>query len=279
MFCNPPTKGLSIKEETKKVATMKTNFKSILIILAVALTLSSCFNHVFEYGNGIVTEETRSIPEFTSISSGGPYHIYFEYADTPSVLISCESNLIEYIETAVFDGELKIRTPNFVSIRPRKDIEVYVYGPYVEKIHLSGSGLIYSDSINADNLSLSVSGSGKVETAFFGKNLDISISGSGEIDLYAECDYNEIKISGTGKVFLEGYADRSYYAISGSGKFYGYDFPVNECEVKISGSGDLYLNVAEQLTATISGSGNIHYIGNPQISTNISGSGKLYNEN
>lgn len=258
---------------------MKTNLKLTLIILTVALSLNSCFNQVFEYGNGIITEETRTIPEFKSISSGGAYNIYFEYADTPSVLVSCESNLIEYIETAVFDDELKIRTPNFVTIRPRKTIEVYVKGPYVEKIHLSGSGLIQTDSISSENLTLSVSGSGKVEAAFYGSNLNINISGSGDIDLYAECDYNEIKISGSGKVYLAGYADRSYYSISGSGKFYGYDFPVNDSEVKISGSGDLYLNVAEQLTATISGSGNIYYIGNPQITTNISGSGKLFNKN
>lgn len=258
---------------------MKTTLKLFFPAFILTILMSSCFQNVFEYGNGIITEETRNIPAFNSIASSGAFHIYFEYADTPSVRVSCESNLIQYIETAVFENELKIRTPNFINIRPRKTIEVYIVGPEIEKIYLSGSGIIHTDSVSADNLTLGLGGSGKIETTFYGKNLYTNVSGSGDINVYAECALYDVTISGSGKINVSGFADVSKYNISGSGDIHAYDFPVNEAEVRISGSGNLYLNVEEKLTANISGSGNIHYIGYPQIFSNISGSGKLINNN
>jgi hypothetical protein len=258
---------------------MKTTIKVFLSAFLLTLLMNSCFNRVFEYGNGIINEEIRVIPAFNSITSAGAFDIYFEYADTPSVIVSCESNLIEYVETAVFENELKIRTPNFVNIKPRKTIEIYVKGPEIEKIYLSGSGLIHADSVSSDNLTLGLSGSGKIETTFYGENLYTKVSGSGKINIYAECILFDIVISGSGKVDMLGYADICNYNISGSGEVHAFDFPVYEADVRVSGSGNLYLNVEEKLSANISGSGNIHYIGSPQIISNISGSGKLINNN
>lgn len=258
---------------------MKTSLKLIGISIFITVLVSSCFNMVFEYGNGQVTQENRTVPAFTSVSSSGAFDIYYEYADTPSVIVSCESNLIQYIETAVFDNELKIRTPNFINLRPSKTIEVYVKGPEVERIDLSGSGLIHTDSISIDNLALILSGSGKIETTFYGNNLTTNISGSGEINVYAECKNYDVNVSGSGKITVNGFADSSMYNISGSGNVHAYDFFVDNADVKISGSGDLFLNVSDELYANISGSGNIYYIGNPKISTNTSGSGRVINKN
>ena len=194
---------------------MKTNLNLFLAILLLCFTATSCFNTTFEYGNGEIIEEMRSVPQFSSISSEGSFDIYYEYADTPSVLVSCESNLMQYIETAVFDGELKIGTPNFVVVRPRKTIEVYVKGPQVDKILLSGSGLIHTDTIRTSDLTLRIGGSGDIETIFIGKNLSTTVSGSGDIRSYAECEKYEVVISGSGKIFPQGWADKSIYTVSG----------------------------------------------------------------
>lgn len=258
---------------------MKTNFNLYVAIILLSFFSTSCFNTVFEQGNGEIVEKLRSIPDFSTISSNGAFDIYYEYADTPSVLVSCESNLMQYIETAVFDGELKIGTPNFVIIRPRKTIEVYVKGPFVDKILLSGSGLIHTDTIRTSDLTIKISGSGDIETSFLGNNFTTTVSGSGNIRSYAECEKYEVLISGSAKVFPKGWADKSYYTISGSGNVRGYDFPVRDANVDVSGSADLYLNVEDELKIKISGSGNIYYKGHPNIERNISGSGNIINDN
>lgn len=257
------------------------NTKTIILILTLVLPLAftSCINDFFVEGNGDVVEEVRTVPDFTQISSSGSFDIYYEYAEEIEVTVSCESNLMMYIETVVYNNELKIRTPYNVNIRQHEPIEIYVKGPYVNSIKLSGSGLIHTDSIYADYLHLGTSGSGKIETIFIGGDLTTSISGSGEINAYAECNYAEANISGSGKVYIEGQANSALFKISGSGKFYGYDFPINELNINISGSGDMYVNVLDYLEASISGSGNVYYLGDPAVRTNISGSGNIVSQN
>ena len=258
---------------------MKTQLKILILPFLFSIIFSSCMFDIFEEGNGIVTEEDRVIPEFSEISSSGSFHVYYEYDETPGVTVSGESNLLEYVETVVYNDELLIRTPFNVNIRPHHTIEVYVKGPYVDRIHLSGSGLIHTDEIIADEFSATVSGSGNIETTFIGEDLYTKVSGSGEINVYAEADYTESYISGSGKIIFEGESDQSQFKISGSGKIRAYDFLTNDADIHLSGSGSAYINVDETLSAWISGSGDIHYIGNPYINSNISGSGRLINNN
>lgn len=258
---------------------MQTKIKILIIPILFLFTLNSCFYDMWVEGDGEVTEEVRTVPEFVSIHSSGSFNIYYEYAEDPEVIVSCESNLLMYVETFVQEGELKIRTPYNVNIRPHHTIEVFVKGPYVDEITLSGSGLIHTEEIYSDYLQLKTSGSGHIETTFYGKELKTILSGSGIIDTYAECDYLEAIISGSGRVNLEGTSERAYYKISGSGKFDGYDFPVNDLEILISGSGSMYVNVEESLSGKISGSGNIYYLGTPAINITTTGSGNIISEN
>lgn len=258
---------------------MKTQ-KSILILpLLLMLIMTSCFNQLFIDGNGDVVEEDRTIPEFTQIASSGDFDIYYEYAEETSLSLSGESNLLMYVETVVYDNELKIRTPYNIMIRKHQAIEVYVKGPFVEKIDLSGSGLIHTDTIYAEKLELNTSGSGNIETAFVGGELFTNLSGSGKMDIYTEAEYTEVKISGTGNIDIAGESNEARFVISGSGKFYGYDCLVDDMYITISGSGNLYVTVRDYLEALISGSGNVYYQGNPQIKTTISGTGSIIQKN
>lgn len=258
---------------------MKTQ-KSILILpLMLMFIMTSCFNQMFIDGNGEVVKEDRTIPDFTQIASSGDFDIYYEYAEETELSISGESNLLMYVETVVYDNELKIRTPYNIMIRKHQAIEVFIKGPFVDKIDLSGSGLIHTDTIFAENLTLNTSGSGNIETAFVGGSLFTNLSGSGKMDIYTEAEYTEVKISGSGNIDIAGSSDEARFVISGSGKFNGYNCEVNDMYITISGSGNLYVNVNDYLEALISGSGYVYYHGNPQIKTTISGSGSVIRSN
>jgi hypothetical protein len=50
----------------------------------------------------------------------------------------------------------------------------------------------------------------------------------------------------------------------------------NSCEVKITGSGDVEINVKDELNANITGSGNVRYKGNPgKVNSHSAGSGNV----
>ena len=278
---------------------MKRLFYFIVTTAFTLTTFSSCFDGVIIEGNNEISEEDRTIPDFESISSAGSFDVYYTQGEETSVKVVCESNLIPYIETAVFNNNLNIRTAIHTSIYNHHPIEVYVTSPSVNRILLSGSGKIETDSVSSQKLSLEVSGSGNIYSNFYGGHFSSIISGSGSMYLSCLCDTVEtlvsgsghidlvtgdclstsVTISGSGKAILSGSSNYASYQIVGSGKILAYDFPVSTADVLISGSGNVYITVSDYLNAILSGSGNIHYKGRPVINFNASSSGNLIPEN
>ena len=63
--------------------------------------------------------------------------------------------------------------------------------------------------------------------------------------------------------------------ITGSGNVDGFDMPVNNCNIRISGVGNCEVHVIESLYVDISGVGNVWYRGNPTLTTDVSGVGNI----
>lgn len=250
--------------------------KFLLLALLTVPLLSGCVYDLFVEGNYDYVEETRSIPEFDEIVSSGSFNVFFEYASKEEVLVQCESNLLPYIETAVFNNQLRIGVPNGVGIRSHGEIDVYVRGPFVDRITLAGSGTITTSTINERNLDVIISGSGSIHTSFEGRNLLAEISGSGQMYIDADCNVADFRISGSGSIDVRGDADESKTLISGSGVLHAYDFWVDESAITVSGSGRCYQTVFERLQVLISGSGDVYFKGNPRVYQTITGSGRLF---
>lgn len=200
-------------------------------------------------------KEGRDVSSFTGVSLGIAGDLFLTQGSPQQVIIQAEDNL-DKIETVVREGVLRIRTDNWSS--RIKGVRIWITMPEVEALNVSGSGNILAEtSINADELELRVSGSGKIKIPELkGEEMEAAISGSGDIILSGSADEIEISISGSGNVDAEG-------------------LKVNECGIKISGSGDCNIDVTGELDASISGSGSVTYYGDPQIDARVSGSGKV----
>ena len=86
-------------------------------------------------------------------------------------------------------------------------------------------------------------------------------------------------ISGSGNLTISGEARNADFLVSGSGKIDADDLTLNDCEARVSGSGNMWVYVDRFLDATISGSGSIYYTGEPAIESRISGSGRIIEAN
>ena len=203
-------------------------------------------------------KETLDVSTFTGVSLGISGDLYLTQGSPQKVVIQAENNLDE-IETEVRNGVLRIKTDNWNS--RIKGVKIWITMPEVEALIISGSGDIFAETpINADELELSVSGSGSINLPELnGDEIEAAISGSGDLKLAGSADEMELRISGSGSMFAEG-------------------LKVNECGIKISGSGSCKIDVTGELDASISGSGKVTYYGNPQIDARISGSGKVRKE-
>jgi len=63
--------------------------------------------------------------------------------------------------------------------------------------------------------------------------------------------------------------------ISGAGNVDAFGMPVNDCSIRISGTGNCQVHVIDYLDVNISGVGNIWYRGNPTVDTDVSGVGNI----
>lgn len=254
---------------------MKTkNILVVLAFMAAGLAFTGCFkpwNHV--EGNYDVVSETRYLPTFNRMANEGIFDVYVIQDNESMVVIEAESNLVPLVETDVSGNRLEVKTDH--KLDPHYPIKVFIHTPDIREVILSGSGFIHADNIVTSDYTIGLSGSGDIFSSVTASETECTISGSGSAHMGVDANRLHAAISGSGSMEFWGVANRAELEISGSGSFHNYELETVECYVNISGSGSMYVNVAEYLDVTISGSGSVFYLGNPVISTHITGSGSV----
>jgi len=257
--------------------TMKTTHKILFGILISAMLWSAGCNKLSRIdGNDQLITESRQMVSFNRVVNEGSFNVYIVQDTVFEVTVEAESNLVPHIRTLVNGNSLVIDTRE--NLHNHFPMNVYVRTPFINGAHLKGSGYMQLDSLDTDNLDVELSGSGNIKGQTSTNYLNISISGSGSINLYAVSSATDTKISGSGNIELVGESFSGTHTISGSGSIRASNFLQNEIIAKISGSGNMYLNVSDKLDVTISGSGSVYYIGNPELFINITGSGSVINQ-
>lgn len=204
-------------------------------------------------------KEKRNVGTFNSIGLAISADLYLKQGSNREVVIEAGEDMLEKIITEVKNGKLIVRYDTRKYFKyPR--VKVYITSPEINGLSISSSGDIIA------------------ETAIKANEIDLSISGSGEIHIdVLDANKATVGISGSGNIFLGGTntLDDLELAISGSGDLEADKLKTENFNGRISGSGSCRISVSSTLYAKISGSGKIYYTGNPQIDASISGSGKV----
>ena len=238
---------------------MKT-IKQFSFFTLLLFAATSCIEEFNIRGNGVEATEERAVSMFNKIRSSGDFDIQIINGDELEVLVTAEENILPYIGTSVSNNTLQIDIQGMHNVRNRLPMSVLITVPQLVSVKQSGSG-----SITADY--------------FSGDEMEFSLSGSGSISADVDADLVVASISGSGWILITGDSNESELTISGSGNIDSSELTVDNCNVNISGSGNLQVKAEKTLTAKISGSGNVYYTGNPVTEANISGSGKLVHRN
>lgn len=253
----------------------------IIIMLAILSGLTSCLGIICINGDGVFASEERQEAGFHIVENYTSANVLYTLSNEYSVIVEADQNILEYIHTSVSSGILEIEIKGARCIRPELTPVVYISGPELSGIYLSGSGDIFADTLTGNQVDLNNSGSGNIIVNYaISSDAKIKNSGSGNItgrNLFAE--EASIKISGSGDVIAEGEVDNLNITSTGSGTFDGDNLLSNLCNTLISGSGNVYVIVLDELIATLTGSGNLYYTGHPDIYENITGSGRIFNLN
>ena len=233
------------------------NLSVVAVLTAVLFIFPSCKKIV---GEGPLVTQTRTVGNFTGVSSEMSGTVNFAIAPGYKVEITAQQNILDVLNTNVVNGVLHIDFKNNVRVKQHEDLLINITAPYADYFRLSGSGnMNVQGDVAANNLKVTISGSGNiaVANATIADKIDADVSGSGNISIANGSAVNEdVEISGSGKVEMAG-------------------VDAQNAVTHTSGSGDVKLALSTNLDAHISGSGSVYYHGNPIISTHISGSGKV----
>lgn len=247
--------------------------KLILVVPIIIVLISGCHKGIKIEGNGNVQTETRYSVSFNYVDNSGDFDVYLVPDTVFFVEIEAESNLIPHIKTVVSGNTLDIYTRE--NLGNNSPMILYVHTPVITGASLSGSGVIHVDNYETSDFEAILSGSGLIYGNVACNHFYSKISGSGIVDFRVFSETLKSDISGSGEIVLSGEANSADYVISGSGNISSYEFSINDCTAKISGSGNIYTTTANYLDVNISGSGSLYYKGNPQVYTKITGSGQV----
>lgn len=187
-------------------------------------------------GSGEIMTEIRDVKPFTGISLALPCELEIEFCDIQEVSIESDDNILGYILSYVQEGILHINTKNNLS--PSKHIFIKLKTNKLNNLRISGTARVNIQQLKEENLTLTISGAGKVKGTGKIGELEVSISGTGNIN------FKEMK--------------------------------TRQTKLKISGSGKAELYAEESIDATINGAGKANVWGNPQhVSKRINGIGKI----
>lgn len=210
----------------------------------------------------IAAQKTEiDVDDFSELTFGTSGVLYLSQGSENKVVVDADEDVLDKIDFDQRGDRLVIRNRNNRGWNRgwgRNELKVYVTMRDISAITLSGSGPIYSETrLKTDDLEVELSGSGSMELEVESRDLEIGISGSGSIE-------------------IEGSGEDVYAKISGSGKIKADDLEVKSLDARISGSGNIYMTVEDEIEASISGSGNVYYKGNPdRVINSASGSGKI----
>lgn len=268
----------SAGEVMKKIVISLTLVSAIIFAAQGCVGLEGSFmNHRSVRGSGTVTSKDRPIENIDAVKLATIGTLHIKIGDTESLEIEAEDNLLDYIETDVYRGELVIDTRN-VSLRTRRPVNYYLTVKELNSIKISSSGDIEAPDLQADKFTIAISSSGHLNMG----NLDaervrVKISSSGDLsidELHARSI--EVGISSSGNIRIQGgEVEDQDISISSSGDYRARDLESREAEVRISSSGNAIIRVSDYLGAYLSSSGDVNYIGNPELDTKETSSGDV----
>lgn len=240
------------------------NYTMTTRLLAFVLFLAS--TNVFSQ----VTKKTLELPEFKSIYVNSNYTVYLKQTNKQEVNVEALTEIFSASDIKVENGVLMInieRKPE----NPNKSLWAKI-----DDIKLNPTMKLYISMKNIEELQVNSNGKIISENSLAANNLTLSVNGNGSMDLDIKGDVLKVEVSGSGNVALRGYASSIDALVSGSGTINGFNCPVENAKVKVTGSGTCELNVTNMIDAVVLGSGQVKHKGNTKSTQKkVYGSGSV----
>jgi hypothetical protein len=229
-------------------------------------------------GSGEVVEEVRAANGVSGVDLATMGTLHIEVGDRESLRVEAQDNLMEYLETEVRNGQLRIGTRNRVRLRSTRPIHYYLTVTGLDTIAISSSGDIEAPDLQAERFSITIASTGDLEMGDLeADTLTVKTSSSGDVTMgKLNADTLEVNISSTGDLDIAGGEVKTQQVtITSSGRYTAQDLASEEADVRLTSSGSATIWVQDNLKASLSSSGDLRYRGDPTVDATTTSSGDV----
>jgi hypothetical protein len=225
--------------------------KQLVIVLACMFSLMAFAQ----------TKQTRSIGDFSGISSATGIEVEITQGNENAVLVSASKDeFIDRMKTEVDkNGVLKIymESKKGMGWNNRYNVKLYAYVTYksINKlVASSGSSLESKNTVKSDALSIDVSSGARVDVDIETKDCEVTMSSG-----------SDTRVKGT--------ATNIRMDASSGSIFKGADLSTETCRAAVSSGAEIKIGVSKKLSASASSGGSIKYKGDPEVERKTESSG------
>lgn len=227
---------------------MTSLIKFIIGILGALLMTSCNFDISLGQirGNGNVQTENLNISEdFNRVSAGNGWDVILEKGDRYAVIIEADENLLQAANIYVQNGTLKVYCED--NIRSAASKKVYVtYRDNLESIGASsGARITTKQVLEGEDLDLSASSGGSIQTTAVVRNIDTNASSGGTLKIAGSTESLEADASSGGLIKAQ-------------------ELKAKYADAQASSGGTIDIMVTDRLKARASSGGDIDYWGQPR---------------
>src|SRR5437773_8855958 len=171
-------------------------FATAKLLTFAALALGGC--HITGIrGNGYVTTDTRTVPDFTSVEADGALTITWSNAPV-ALKITTDQNLFSHIETSVSGGKLRIHSRG--QLRPTEGIKVALSSSAMSGAQLTGAVRFTATKLSGKGFYLEGTGATRVIVDGTVNELMATMSGASRLEAASlQTETVELSISGAGR--------------------------------------------------------------------------------
>ncbi len=232
--------------------------KKLFPLFALLSILTSCGDDDVT-PSGRITQEVRSASGFNSVEVGSGFNLQLEIGTNESVIVETYENLHKHVVLEDNDGHLLFREENGVNI-PGNEVLIIIKATSLDRlIGSGGSDMNVSNTIEASNFQLSLTGGSECSAEIQCSDLGIVLSGGSDLNLAGSSSTLNIDASG-GSVFGD------------------FDFSTDDFDCLASGGSKIDLTVNSTLRVEASGGSVINYNGSGVVVESELSSGSELNK-
>ena len=202
---------------------------------ALVVVIAGCNWPLDIRGNRQITTDQKKIGEFSEIDASGSFKIEW-HSGAPSLSITTDENLHQYIDNSIADNRLRLRTRERIS--PTHGIKVVVSSSARKGAKISGA-------------------------------VDLTVPQIAGPKFYFQA-------TGASDVKLDGNVDELMADMTGASDLRAKNLQTKSAEISTTGAADAEIAVSDSLKVSITGAGSVAYHGNPpHIEKHVTGAGSI----